>query len=103
MSDRPTTTDADAAWEARRDAMLREVGAAAGFDPAEDHAALIVRFFEAAKNRYSRDRMDPVLGPIIERASERYGELRGHDFTFANQVAMTEAVRTILALEAPHG
>jgi hypothetical protein len=89
----------DAALEARRDAMLQEIGAEAGFDPAEDHAALIVRLFEATQNRFSRDRSDPVLGPIIQRAADRYGELRRHDFTYAHQVAMTEAVRAILALK----
>lgn len=102
----PQTTDADpvvSAWQERNRAWLAEVGQAAGFDDAQDHAALIARYFAAANDRYSADRHDPVLGPIIKRATERYGELRKHDFTFANRVAHTEAVRAILAMELlPH-
>lgn len=100
----PMTTHDDpalTAWQARHKAWLAEVGATAGFDASEDHAALIARFFAAQRDQYSAERFDPVLGPILKQASERYGELRGHDFTFANRVANTEAVRAILALELP--
>ena len=88
-----------AAWKARHAAHLAQVGEECGFNPAEDHAALVVRFFEADSNRYSADHDDPVLGPILKRAKERYLELRRYDFTFANKVSQTEAVRTIMALD----
>jgi ABC-type nitrate/sulfonate/bicarbonate transport system substrate-binding protein len=84
-------------WRNEHDARLAEIGARAGFVDAPDAASLIVRFYAAIQDRYSEDRDDPVLGPIIQRATERYGDLRRHDFTFANRVAMTEAVRAILA------
>jgi len=87
------------AWEDRHAARIAEIIAETGFDDAPDAAALIVRFFAAAQDRYSEDRADPVLGPIIQRAADRYGETRRYDFALANRIAMTEAVRAILALE----
>lgn len=96
--------DADgriSAWNARHAAALAAAGQAAGFDPAEDRAALIARFFAAIGDRYSPDRDDPVLKPLIDRAVDRYGELRRHDFTFASKVANIEAVRAILAMKVP--
>ncbi len=89
--------------DARLKAYLAECEAKsmemAGFDNAQDRAALIVRFFAAQNNRYSEDHRDRVLGPILRRASKRYGECRRYNFMLANRIAQTEAVREILALD----
>lgn len=86
---------------ARQAEHLAQVGRDAGFEDRADHAALIFRFFAARQNRYSADRFDTVLAPILLRCFERYAELRRHDFEFAQRVAETEAVRQILAMELP--
>lgn len=94
--------DADDGYEKWRQRVLEYEAtwsAAYGFTDVVDHATLIYRFKRAIQDRYSEWNHDPILKPIIERSKERYAELRIHDFTYANRVAETEAIRAILALD----
>lgn len=68
------------------------------FDDSLDRAELIRRYFEAKQHRHSPLHDDPILKPILQTARERYAQVRRHDFSFANRVADTEAIRAILAL-----
>ena len=83
------------------EARERELAAKVGADLAEDRAALIAGFFEGRANRYSDWHDHPVVGPVLERAESRYGELRGFDFRFASRIAAREAVRELLAVALP--
>lgn len=84
-----------AAWEAERAA---KAAAAAGFDATEDRAFLVALLFEGCRNEHSDAHDHPRVGPILERAKERYRVARRHDMRLADRIAQVEAVRAVLAL-----
>ncbi len=94
----PMDEERYAAFLARKQEYEDSVCREAQFDMTSDGAALVVRFIDAWENRYSEDRDDPVLGPIIARALGRYQELRRHGFGLASRIARTEAIRSIMQM-----
>ena len=94
------TADREADARIRRFIAEREAvhSAEVGFDDRRDHAALVVEFNAAMSSRYHEANRSRTLGPILRQARRRYGELRGKGFEYADRVARTEAIRSILAI-----
>jgi hypothetical protein len=64
-------------------------------------ASLIMRAVRAMRDKHNGDRLDPVLKPVIAKATERYDLLvsSGVDFTEASDLSVVGMIEDILAMD----